>query len=76
MERHFEKDLNEMKERLLWMGSLAERAVHQSVQAVLESDEQLAKDCALPGGYLSGAFDKGWATILGRLASAAEEAGK
>src|SRR6266851_4020777 len=41
MERHFEKDLNEMKERLLWMGSLAERAVHQSVHAVLESDEQL-----------------------------------
>src|SRR5258705_1236085 len=43
MERHFEKDLNEMKERLLWMGSLAERAVHQAVHAVLESDEQLAK---------------------------------
>src|SRR5437879_8781264 len=43
MERHFEKDLNEMKERLLWMGSLAERAVHQSVHAVLESDERLAK---------------------------------
>src|SRR5260370_19625545 len=42
MERHLEKDLNEMKERLLWMGSLAERAVHQSVHAVLESDEQLA----------------------------------
>ena len=43
MERHFEKDLNELKERLLWMGSLAERAVHQSVHAVLDSDEQLAK---------------------------------
>ena len=43
MERHFEKDLNELKERLLWMGSLAERAVHQAVHAVLESDEQLAK---------------------------------
>src|SRR5258708_12756737 len=43
MERHFEKDLNEMKERLLWMGSIAERAVHQAVHAVLESDEQLAK---------------------------------
>ena len=43
MERHFEKDLNELKERMLWMGSLAERAVHQSVHAVLESDEQLAK---------------------------------
>src|SRR5437879_13656860 len=43
MERHFERDLNELKERLLWMGSLAERAVHQAVHAVLESDEQLAK---------------------------------
>src|SRR5882672_5196792 len=39
MERHFERDLNELKERLLWMGSLAERAVHQG----LDSDEQLAK---------------------------------
>src|SRR5882672_6677847 len=38
MERHFEKDLNELKERLLWMGSLAERAVHQSVHAVLDTD--------------------------------------
>jgi len=43
MERHFEKDLNELKERLLWMGSLAERAVHQSVHAVLDADAQLAK---------------------------------
>jgi phosphate transport system protein len=43
MERHFEKDLNELKERLLWMGSLAERAVHQAVHSVLDSDEQLAK---------------------------------
>src|SRR5215467_4027238 len=43
MERHFEKDLNELKERLLWMGSLAERAVHQAVHSVLESDEPLAK---------------------------------
>src|SRR5216117_4425293 len=44
MERHFEKDLNELKERLLWMGSLAERAVHQSVHAVWGTDEQLAKN--------------------------------
>src|SRR6202047_3313322 len=43
MERHLERDRNELKERLLWMGSRAERAVHQSVHAVLESDEQLAK---------------------------------
>jgi phosphate transport system protein len=43
MERHFEKELEEIKERLVWMGSLAERAVHQSVQAVLDSQPDLAQ---------------------------------
>jgi phosphate transport system protein len=42
MERHFERDLNALKERLLWMGSLAERAVHQAVHSVLDADESLA----------------------------------
>jgi phosphate transport system protein len=42
MERHFEKELEELKERLVWMGSLAERAVHQSVQAVLDGEKDLA----------------------------------
>ena len=43
MERHFEIDLSELKERLLWMGSLAERAVHQAIQAVLEAQEPVAE---------------------------------
>src|SRR5271154_4880649 len=43
MERHFEHDLEELKQRLLWMGSLAERAVHQSVHAVLDAEEHLAE---------------------------------
>jgi len=43
MERHFEHELGELKERLLWMGSLAERAVHQAAYAVLHADEALAK---------------------------------
>ena len=43
MERHFVHDLEELKERLLWMGSLAERSVHQAVHAVLEADETLAQ---------------------------------
>ena len=43
MERHFEQELEELKERLLWMGSLAERAVHQAVHALLETDEGLAR---------------------------------
>jgi phosphate transport system protein len=42
MERHFEHDLDELKERLLWMAGLAERAVHQAVQAVFQKDEALA----------------------------------
>src|SRR5271156_3376783 len=40
MERHFDHDLEELKQRLLWMGSLAERAVHQ---AVLDAEEHLAE---------------------------------
>lgn len=43
MERHFERELNELKERLLWMAGLAERAVGQSVKALLGGDENLAK---------------------------------
>ncbi len=43
MERHFEHDLEELKQRLLWMGSLVERAVHQAVQAVLDGEERLAE---------------------------------
>lgn len=43
MERHFERDLNELKERVLWMGSLAERAVHQAIHAVLDGDASSAE---------------------------------
>jgi phosphate transport system protein len=43
MERHFEHQLEELKQRLLWMGSLSERAVHQAVQAVLDAEEHLAE---------------------------------
>ncbi len=43
MERHFERDLEELRQRLLWMGSLAERAVHQAMHAVLEADDKLAQ---------------------------------
>jgi Activator of Hsp90 ATPase homolog 1-like protein len=35
------------------------------------TEEQLARDCALPGGYTGGAYREGWARILGRLAAAA-----
>ncbi len=43
MERHFEQDLEELKQRLLWMGSLSERSVHQAVHAVLDAEEHLAE---------------------------------
>jgi uncharacterized protein YndB with AHSA1/START domain len=35
------------------------------------TDEQLAEDCALPGGYLGGAYRAGWALILDRFAACA-----
>lgn len=34
------------------------------------TDEELARDCALPGGYTGGAYREGWARILGYLAVA------
>jgi hypothetical protein len=36
------------------------------------SDEQLAQDCGLPGGYLGGSYDIGWEQILDRLARRAD----
>jgi phosphate transport system protein len=41
--RHFEQELEELKQRLLWMAGLAEKAVHESVQALFEKKEALAK---------------------------------
>lgn len=35
--------------------------------------EQVARDCVQPGGYASGGFDRGWATILAALAAAAHD---
>ena len=32
------------------------------------TEEQLAADCALPGGYTSGAYATGWGTVLACLA--------
>jgi phosphate transport system protein len=43
MPRHFEAELQELNERVLWMASLAERAVHDSMHAVLDSDQSLAQ---------------------------------
>jgi hypothetical protein len=40
------------------------------------SDDELAQDCALPGGYRSGAYSVGWRRILAAFASTAEEPGE
>ncbi|HEV2386649.1 MAG TPA: phosphate signaling complex protein PhoU [Candidatus Acidoferrales bacterium] len=43
MERHFDRELEELQQRLLWMAGLAEKAVHQAVQALFDHQEDLAK---------------------------------
>jgi phosphate transport system protein len=43
MERHFETDLQAIKERLLAMGSLAETMIHKSVKALVDRDEALVQ---------------------------------
>ncbi len=44
MERHFEREFEELRERLLWMGGLVERAVHLSMQSVLEDKKELLQE--------------------------------
>ena len=43
MERHFETDLQAVRERLLAMGSVAETMIRQSVQALVEREESLVQ---------------------------------
>ncbi len=43
MERHFEADLQALRERLLVMGGLAETMIHQSVQALVRREEPLVQ---------------------------------
>jgi len=35
----------------------------------------LTRDCALPGGYRSGAYSQGWTNVLGAFAAAVEAGG-
>ena len=41
---HFREELDEMQRRLLEMAGLVESAIHQSVAALVQRDEQAAKD--------------------------------
>jgi len=43
MERHFETELQAIKERLLAMGALAESMIHKSVRALVDRDERLVQ---------------------------------
>jgi phosphate transport system protein len=44
VERHFEKELEQLKSRLLAMSALVESAVYQSVTAVVQKDRKLAEE--------------------------------
>jgi phosphate transport system protein len=44
MERHFEADLQELRERLLAMGSVAETMIHKSVAALVSRQEALVQE--------------------------------
>ena len=44
MERHFDKELNELKQRLLYAGGLAEEMVLGAVKALVERKEEIIGD--------------------------------
>ncbi len=41
MHRHFEEELSELKQKLLTMGSLVERALHEAIRALVERDARM-----------------------------------
>lgn len=43
MERHFERELGALRERLLVMGGLAETMIHKGIAALVERDESLVQ---------------------------------
>lgn len=44
MERHFDQDLQQLKERILYMGSLAETMIHIAVKALVERRHEVTAD--------------------------------
>src|SRR6267143_2612434 len=44
MERHFDHDLRQLKERLLTMGSLAETMIHSAIKALVDRKAELIPD--------------------------------
>ena len=46
MERHFDRDLQELKERILYMGSLAETMIHLAIKALVDRRRDMGKDIA------------------------------
>jgi phosphate transport system protein len=41
--RHYEKELLELKEGLLYLGGLTEKSIENALQALLDRDSELAK---------------------------------
>src|SRR3990167_2538375 len=46
MHRHFDDELNQLKEKLLKMSSLAEKAISASIKALIDKDLALAEQVA------------------------------
>ncbi len=44
MERHFDQDLQQLKERILYMGSLAETMIHIAIKSLVDRKRELVKD--------------------------------
>src|SRR3989338_11027336 len=44
MERHFDEELKDLKEKLLHMAALAEESIVKAVKALVDRDKELAED--------------------------------
>lgn len=53
MKRHFDDELRELKERLLYMGSLVEERIYKSIKALVDRNEEQCREIAATDGLVN-----------------------
>jgi phosphate transport system protein len=76
MHRHFDKDIEEVKDLLLRMGAMVEDAISQSIRALLERDSGLANDVIARDGvidHMEVAIDEKTIELIAKMQPAASD---
>ena len=76
MHRHFDDDINDLKDQLLRMGAMVEDAMNQSIRALLERDTDLANDVIVRDSvidHMEVAIDEKTIELIAKMQPAASD---